>query len=142
MSVSGLEANVAQTLLAKMHTFAFGNPALAFADPEIPFDASVQANPQYIALSVLWNMHMWESIDGSPAMGTGILQASVYFPKDKGIIKPLEIAGAIIQAWRNLNLFGEGVKVKISAAPWNTGPLSDATRVWVPVNIPWVASAT
>lgn len=142
MTIIGIEANIAQLLFSEQATQTYKddtNTDMKYSWPEVQFDPSV--DKKFLDVSLLMNRPTWEGINGDKVERVGLLQVSVFWPKLKGEIKPLIVASAVADAWKNKVLFGDGLKIKVSRTPWVSGPLSDQSRVQVPVNIPWVAYA-
>lgn len=135
MATSGIEALIAEKLMATLKAQSYDS--LPYAWPEITFDP--KTTPKYIAVDVIFNNHGFQSQrDAIERMG--LFQAMVVYPKDKGIILPLQTASAIVAAWPPTTvLYTTGVKIVISPSPWVGNQDSDATRIRYPVYIPWKA---
>jgi hypothetical protein len=135
-----IEAEIANALFGKMAGFDFGGLPVAY--PEVAFDPA--QNPKYIATSILFNQHYFAGVSKGKVIRQGFFQATVYFPKnspqESGVINVTDAAGDIAAAWSGLVIRGVGVKITVQE-PYLTGPISDETRVYVPVNIPWTATA-
>lgn len=143
MTVTGIEANIAQAVLVALEGQTFNDDegtALPVAWPEVEFDPS--EHPKYISVALLMNRPGWEEIGGQKAQRLAMLQISVIWPKNQGEIKPLVVASAIALAWqKGTILFATDLKIKVYKLPWLSGPISDRSRVQISVNIPLAAFA-
>lgn len=142
--MSGINSSIATILLSYLETKKYGvgydaaNPTngLPYAMPDIAFDPS--QNDQYISVNLQFGADGIRSKDGGFRQKLGILQLTVYFPKDGGIIKPGIIADEIQADWpETRHLFGAGNIKVIIGASHQIGPIMDMVRTSIPVIIPW-----
>lgn len=111
---------------------------LPFDVPE-PIEAFVPpASGKYIKLEHLPNAPGWVGLRGK--MDQGILLVTVVWPKNEGLVPPLEIAGAIEAHFpAGLPLTSNGFRVKIEAASYVGAPVVEPTEVRLPVTVRWTA---
>jgi hypothetical protein len=70
----------------------------------------------------------------------GLLQVSVVWPKNQGLIAPNEAAADVMAHFaKNTVLVSGETRVRIHQEPYTAPPLSDADKVTIPVTIPWAA---
>jgi hypothetical protein len=77
------------------------------------------------------------TLGDDPQQKRGIAQVSVMWPVGSAIIDALDVAGQIINLFKNQTLFASGVKIMISSEPWAAAPIKDVDRMNVPVSIPY-----
>lgn len=131
-------SKVAALLLARAETLSVGSPALPKAMPDVAF--TPPANGQYLRVSLFTNAPAWEGLS-SGRMDQGLLQITVVWPKNRGVIKPREAAQAVMAHFpKGLILMGGGVRVKINRQPWAASPILEDTETLTPVTVSWVAS--
>ncbi|NLS03622.1 hypothetical protein HGP14_09650 [Rhizobium sp. P32RR-XVIII] len=132
------DATIFAALVAHLQGITF-SPALPIAGPNVLFPQAGQPTPtKYLRLAFLPNRPRPYPIADDPEPRQGILQVSVIWPKGVGIIDPLNVAGQIIERFKNKTLFASGVKITISSEPWAAGPLIEDASVQVPVTIPYI----
>jgi hypothetical protein len=113
---------------------------LPIAGPNVTFPAAGQAKPgKFIELTFLPNQTRQITIGDDPQQKRGIMQVSVMWPLGIGLTEALDVAGQIIERFKNQTLFATGVKITISSEPWAASPLKDVDRMRVPVSIPYIA---
>lgn len=142
MTYTSSEALIATAMLTAVAASSYGDPALPFAMPDVPFDPT--ATPNYIAVDFRLNKPGLQSLNvGAKGMvqKLGLLQLTVVVLKGGGLPKPLEIVGDIMADWprgRSIAAFAN-LKVSIYRTATVTGPMDDPTRTMYPVIIPWQA---
>lgn len=125
---------IAAALLARCATLAVGSPALPIAYPDVTF--TPPASGKYLAVSLFFNRPAWEGLK-SGRLDQGILQVAVVWPKNQGVVKPMQAAKAVMAHFpKALELAGG---VKISAQPYAVSPLLDDSETRIPITIPWTA---
>lgn len=138
-----MAANTDATIFTALVTHLQGlvfTPALPIAGANVTFPPAGQPTPsKYLRLAFLPNRPIPYPIGDDPEPRQGILQVSVIWPKGSGIIDPLNVAGQIIDHFKNETLFATGVKITISSEPWAVGPLIEDALVQIPVTIPYIA---
>lgn len=136
MSATGKAARIYDALVAKVATLGGGLPV---SYPEATPTFAPPANGKYLAVSYFPNRPAWEGVSAG-RIDQGLLQISVVWPKNAGLVAPLDIAETIIAHFALGTVMVSGtVKVKVSRQPWAAAPLSEADKVMVPVSIPWSA---
>lgn len=133
------EAMILQALTDHLTALAF-IPVLPIVHQGIDFPAAGQTKPaNYLSLTFLPNQTRQVTIGDDPQQKRGMLQVSVFWKRGQGVIKPLDVAGQIINHFKNHVLFASGIRITIDPEPWAAGPLQDDDRVQVPVTIPFHA---
>lgn len=140
MSATGKIAQVLDALLAQVDTLNVTSPDLPVAKPELSFDPKEQATDgKHLEVAFFPNRPAWEGVSAG-VMDQGLLQIAVIWPKNQGLIAPVEIAEGIKAHFpKGLVLTSGTTQVKISRAPWVAQPLIERDRVSVPVTISWTA---
>jgi hypothetical protein len=137
MTASGKAAQALDALFSRAATIDTGSPALPIAYPEVEFDPP--ADGKYLAVSAFPNRPAAEGLT-TGRVDQGLLQVTVVWPKDQGLIAPAGIAQAVIDHFPNgLALQSGSTRVKISGQPWAAAPITDTDRVSIPISIPWTA---
>jgi hypothetical protein len=136
MSATGKAAQVLDALLARVAALTL-SPTLPVAYPEVAFDPP--ADGKYLAVSFFPNRPMAEGLTNG-RVDQGLLQITVVWPKNQGLIAPAGIAQAVIDHFPNgLALQSGATRVKISGQAWQAAPITDTDRVSIPITIPWAA---
>ncbi len=113
---------------------------LPIAGPNVTFPAAGQTKPEkFLKLDFLPNRTRQITLGDDPQQKIGMLQVSVMWPVGKGILDAVEVAGAIINRFKNQVLFASGVKITISSEPWAASPIQDEDRLNIPVTVPYIA---
>ncbi|MFP5078311.1 phage tail terminator-like protein [Rhizobium sp. YIM 134829] len=134
---TGTDAMIFSALATHLRTMP---DALPIAGPNINFpDAGEDKPAKFIDLLFLPNRTRQITLGPDPQQKLGLLQASVMWPKGYGLTDALDVAGQIIDRFKNQTLFASGVKITISSEPWAGGPIQDDDRMKVPVTIPYHA---
>ncbi len=130
-------AAIADALLARCATLAVGSPPLPVSYPDVPF--SPPADGKYLEVSDFTNRPAWEGVT-TGRVDQGLLQITVVWPKDEGVIKPKAIADAVAAHFpKGLRLTSGAARVKVSAGPWAASPLLGGGETRIPITIPWTA---
>jgi hypothetical protein len=136
MTVSGKAAQVLDALLARVAALTL-SPVLPVDYPEAAFDTP--ADGKYLAVSFYPNRPMAQGLT-SARVDQGLLQITVVWPKNHGLIAPNAIVQAVINHFPNaLALQSGATRVKISGQAWTAAPITDTDRVSIPITIPWTA---
>lgn len=131
-------AGVFDALLARCSELSVGSPALPVAYPEITF--TPPADSRWLEVRIFANQKAWQSISGG-GMGQGLLQVTVVWPKNEGLVAPGQIADAVAGHFPNgLALFSGGHRVTLIGEPTPMSPNSDGPQVRLPVTIAWTAT--
>jgi hypothetical protein len=141
MTATGKPAQIATALFERVKTL---DTTLRIEWPE-----SLQAtNPDaeatdetvgHLEVAIFYNRPAWEGVS-SGALDQGLLQITVVWPKNQGVIKPMQEAASVLAHFtKGLTLFSGSTKVRVTPAPWQSSPISDLSDVRVPVTIPWTA---
>lgn len=116
------------------------SPAMPIAWPNVAFPAPNQSTPTaYLRVDFLPNRNIPYPMGDDPEPHQGIFQVSVFRAKGEGMTKSLNVAGAIIDHFKNQKISVEDMIIKISSEPWAANPIQEDTRVQVPVTIPYIA---
>lgn len=114
---------------------------LPVAYPETPQAFEPPADGRYYEVRFFPNGSAWEAV-GAGSLGQGLLQVTVIYPKNRGLIAPYEHATAAKEHFnKSLSLHGDGIRVTISNEPIDGAPLVEASEVRVPVTVRWNATA-
>ncbi|MCP1550712.1 MULTISPECIES: DUF4128 domain-containing protein [Methylorubrum] len=147
MPVTGAEAKIYDALMAAAVAAgeAAGFPAkTGIALPNVGFTPPKGAGgkrKEYLSVTYMPN---GASLDGLPfdsdETHIGLLQVSVFWPSGDGIVKPLEAAALIVDAFPPGRAFERnGIVVRIDVLPTVAGPLQESDLVQIPVTIRWRA---
>lgn len=132
---TGSDAIIMDALINRLQTLSF-TPALSIAYPNVQFPASGQMPDNYLIASFLPNVTEDYSVGEGARLHRGFLQVAVVWKSGAGLVKPLEVSGAIIDHFKKGTLlFHDGVKIKINKQPWIGTPDQSGDRVHVPVTI-------
>jgi hypothetical protein len=140
MSVTGKAAQVLDALLTRLGTLTITPDALPVAWPEVAFDPTADATSgKYLSVQHMPNRPAWEGV-ASGVLDQGLLQVSVVWPKDQGLIAPMEAAEQVRDHFaKSLVLVSGSTKVTINRESWIAQPLFDTDKVSVPVTVSWTA---
>ena len=132
-------AQIAKALLDHVATLVIGDPPLPIAMPEHADGFKPPADGKYLEVRYFPNATAWEGL-AAGALDQGLLQITVVWPKNEGVITPNQIAGQVMAHMpKNRVLFEGPTKVKINREPRAAAPISDDTEVRIPVIFSWVA---
>jgi hypothetical protein len=141
---TGKPAQIMDALFARALLMATQGPTLPVSLPE-QFDPATQkgfeppADGKYLTVQFFPNVPAWQGL-ASGRIDQGLLQVTVIWPKNEGVIKPAEKAQAVIDHFaKSTELFSGATKVTISGEPWASAPLPETHAVSIPVTIPWRA---
>jgi hypothetical protein len=131
------DAIIFEALQARLRTMP---GVLPIAGPNVTFPAAGQTKPdKYLKVDFLPNRTRQVTLGDDPQQKIGIMQVSVMWPVGRGILDGLEVAGAIVNRFKNETLFASDVRITISSEPWAASPLQDTDRLMIPVSIPYIA---
>ena len=88
-------AQIAKALLDHVATLKIGNPPLPIAMPEHADGFKPPADGKYLEVRYFPNATAWEGLSAG-LMDQGLLQITVVWPKNEGIITPNQIAGQVV----------------------------------------------
>jgi hypothetical protein len=132
-------ALIPDALLIRVATMTIGSPPLPIAMPEQATTFAPPTDGKYLEVRYFTNQAAWEGLS-TGVLDQGLLQVTVVWPKNKGLIAPLEAAGLVAAHMpKGLLLFHAGAKIKINREPRIAAPLIEDTEVRVPVVFSWVA---
>lgn len=141
---TGKAAQVPDALFARVATINTGSPSLPISWPEgidVSTDQTFEppSDGKYLLVQYFPNAPAWEGM-ASGRMDQGLLQVSVVWPKNQGLIAPMQVAQAVIDHFPLGHTMVSGeTQVKVVKQPWAAQPLIDADRVSVPITIEWKA---
>jgi hypothetical protein len=125
---------IATALLARVATLVTGSPTLPVAYPDRPF--TPPADGKYLDVAVFFNRPAWEGV-ASGKVDQGLLQITVVWPRNTGIIKPMEVVSTVMAHFtKGATLTGT---VKVAAEPYSASPIFEGSETRIPVTIPWTA---
>lgn len=125
---------IASALLARCATLAIGSPALPIAYPDVTF--TPPADGKYVEVALFFNRPAWEGV-ASGKMDQGLLQITVVWPRNGGVIKPMEAVAEVMAHFPKALTLTNGVTV--SAEPYAASPIIEDNETRCPVTIPWTA---
>lgn len=135
-------ADIYLALMGRVETLTVGSPALPIAYPEQNpvFDPATAApDGKYLDVRDFPNRNAWEGLAGSEVK-QGLLQITVAWPKNKGLVAPKQAADEVIVHFAKGTVMTSGsARVTVNKVPWQSPPLSDDTEVRVHVTVPWTA---
>lgn len=132
-------ADIMLALFARVETLDTGSPSLPIAFPEAGSTFKPPGDGKYIEVSFFSNRPAWEGL-AEGRLDQGLLQLTVVWPKNKGLIAPGRIADAIVEHFPlALPMRQASANVRVTGQPWASSPLIELSEVRVPVTIPWTA---
>lgn len=132
-------ADVMRALFERCKTIDTGSPALPIVFPEPRDVFEPPADGKYLEVAFFSNRPAWEG-KASGRMDQGLLQVTVVWPKNKGLLAPSRIAQAVIEHFPLALTLHEGsAKVTINRQPYQAAPLIEPSEVRIPVTISWTA---
>lgn len=132
-------AEIAVALLARCETLSVGSPALPVQMPDVTSSAIPPADGKYLAVSYFTNRPAWEGLSEG-RMDQGLLQVSVVWPRQQGLVKPSQAASEVMGHFpKGLNLSSGSTKVTIDREPFAASPILEADKTTIPVTISWKA---
>lgn len=130
---------IATALFERCTALSVGSPALPITFPEPASDYEEPADGKYIRADLFMNRPAWEGLT-SGTMAQGLLQITLNWPRNDGLIAPLAIVEAIKAHFpKALALHSGQTKVTISGQPWSASPISEGDKVSFAITIPWQA---
>jgi hypothetical protein len=132
------EAMILQALIERLEALTF-TPPLPIAMPGVAFPESGATPENYLRADIMFNQTWQITLGDDPQQKRGIFQVSVVWKKGVGLIKPLDAAGAVINHFKNLDLWAGETRITIDREPWAASPLQEPDRVSIPVSISWHA---
>lgn len=145
MSITGRPALILDALLTRSLLMETEGPTLPVSVPE-PVEAFVppangldEALP-YLEVNPFLNDDFWQGL-ASGRISQGLMQVTVVWPKNEGIIRPAQAAGAVETFFaRNTVMTSGSATVRVSRNPWTASPITGEIDVRIPVTIPWTAT--
>lgn len=131
---------VYDALMARVATIVTGSPTLPVAYPEVGETFSPPADGRYLEVAFYPNRPLMEGLAAGVKIDQGLLQITVVWPKNDGLVRPLEVA-EIVKAHfaKGLPMTATGAVVRVSKETWIAAPLSGTADVRVPVTVSWTA---
>lgn len=140
MTATGKPAQIFDALMTRVGTMVLRSPAIPVAYPDVTFDPATSATDGiYIDVSYFPNRPAWEGVSAG-ALDQGLLQLSVVYPPNSGLVAPLQIAELIKTHFAKGTVMVSGTtKVKVTREPWAASPLVDDKETRTPVSVSWTA---
>ena len=132
------EAMILVAFLDRLAAVVF-NPVLPIANPGIGFPDSGSLPQNYLRAEMMLNQTAQVTMGDDPQMKRGIFQVTVIWAPQVGFVKPLDVAGAIVNHFKNLVLWAGQTRITIDREPWAASPIQEDNRVSIPVSINWHA---
>lgn len=131
--------DVMQALFTHALTIPTGSPPLPICLPEPVETFDPPESGQYLDVQFFSNRPAWEGLSEG-RLDQGLLQITVVWPKNHGLIGPGLIAELVRDHFRKgLPLRHGRTTVKIGPMPWIAAPLIEPAETRIPVTIPWTA---
>lgn len=140
MSVTGTEAAIYEALVWFVSQIVI-DPVLKRSEPNVAFTPVVKT--PYLSVSVMPNT---AELDGLPfdsdVTHMGLLQVSVFWPANTGLVKPMQVASQIVAAFPpGLWIERNGITVRFDQQPRVAGSIQESDWVSIPVTMRWRACA-
>lgn len=136
---TGKAAQIPDALLARLSTLEIGSPALPISYPEMDEAFDPPADGKYLEARFFSNVPAWEGIS-SGRLDQGLLVVGVVWPKNLGVIAPLEAAEEVRAHFaKGSTLTSGSTSVKLVRDPLIGSPLSEPDKLTIPVTISWTA---
>ena len=141
MTATGKPAQIATALFERVKTL---DTTLRIEWPESlhatnPDTEATDETVGHLEVAIFYNRPAWQGVSAG-ALDQGLLQITVVWPKDRGLIKPMEVVGTVLEHFPTGHpMFSGTTKVRVSGAPWASSPISETNEVRIPVTIPWTA---
>lgn len=137
--ITGKPALIYDALMTKVGTLVTGSPTLPVSYPE-PVETFVPpTDGKYIEVIDFTNQPAWEGL-ASGVLDQGILQLTVIWPKNAGLIGPKQVVASIKTHFAKATRMVSGsVGVKVTREPWAASPIIEADKVRIPITIFWTA---
>lgn len=130
-------ADIMQALFAKVAAFT-STPALPVAWPEPAKTFTPPADGKYLEVQFFSNRPAWEGL-AAGRIDQGLLQVVVVWKRNDGLIRPGQIADAVIAHFDGATMFSGSARVEVAGRPWAASPISTDTELRIPITIPWTA---
>lgn len=138
----GIDAMIAAALLDHLSDIVT-NPVMPIAMPGVEFPKKGQAKPsRYLAAFFIPNATRTVTLANGTQQHVGLLQVSVFWEAGAGIIKPLDLAGQVIEHFsKDTSLLAGDIKIRVDREPWAAGPIQEPNGISIPVTISYHAFA-
>ena len=138
MTITTQPAAVYDALMTHLLAIDTGSPSLPIDVPEPAVTFVRPDDGKYLSATYFPNGNAWEGLSGGKVT-QGILLVTVVWPKNLGLVAPMEVAG-IVEAHfaANLPLTSSGFRVKLGTS-FVAAPVTEPDSVRVPVTVPWTA---
>lgn len=124
---------IAVALFARAELLAEAT-GLPVAFPEVSFQPPAEGG--YLRVRFFPNAPAWQGL-ASGRVDQGILQVTVVWPRNEGVVRPLAVAGQVKAHFpKDLSLSG----VIVTAEPFASALIPDEAEALVPVSILWKAA--
>ena len=128
-----MKSEIADALLTHIKGAGLSIP-IAFPGAEFP-----QPTGAYVQVSLFPSPTAAATLT-SHDVQSGVMQASVFWPRGEGLISPMAVADAICARFaRNTEIKGTAVVIHINRPPYTASILQEAGWMQLPVTIPWTA---
>jgi len=138
MTATGKASQVMDALFAHAALLATTAPSLPVSFPEAP-NFTPPTDGKYLRVSFFGNVPRWDALSVG-VMDQGLLQISVVWPKNQGLIGVANAAAQVAAHFaKNTTLVSGATHVKVNNDPWVASPLTEENNVALPVTVPWTA---
>lgn len=136
MAIAGVEAQIADAIFWYVGQIVL-NPVLPVAYEGTNFNLAV--GTPYLSVNIMPNTASNVGVDfDSNVDHQGMLQASVFWPSAKGLIKPLSVASQIVTAFKPGTIVERnGIRVLFNERPKVASSLQESDWLQVPVTVRW-----
>lgn len=137
--ITGKPALVYDALMTRVGSLVTGSPTLPVSYPEPVQTFVPPADGKYLEVQDFTNQPAWRGLAGG-SLGQGILQLTVVWPKNNGLIGPKQVVASIKEHFTaGTRMISGGVTVKVTHDPDEASHISEADKLRVPITIFWTA---
>jgi len=137
--ITGKPALIYDALMTRVGTLVTGSPTLSVSYPEPVTTFVPPADGKYIEVIDFTNQPAWEGL-ASGVVDQGILQLTVIWPKNSGLVGPKQIAASIAAHFsKGTRMVSGSACVKVTREPSAASPIVEADKVRIPITIFWTA---
>lgn len=131
------EKAIAQAMLDFCDEMSLSPSIEVVSDQETPYDPVIGV--PFLAGQLFTNDTTTRYVGEGRKVYQGILQVTVVYPRDHGVLDAIEVAGMVIDHFKKGTIIdGDGVRVKITRQPSHASATPDGAWLRVPVSIPYI----
>lgn len=131
------EKAIAQAILDHSQAMSLSPSIELVLDQETPYEPVI--GTPYLAGQLFTNETTTRYVDEGRKVYQGILQVTVVYPRNHGIVDAIDVAGMVIDHFKKGTIIdGDGVRVRITRQPSHASATPDGAWLRVPVSIPYI----